>query len=556
MQRDGEALARIGLGDTVLARGDRAAARFAYDAADAVLVKTGFVEFRCIVTARLGRLDLLEDAGDRAAERFRQVIATAAEIQSPACEAQGRGGLADVAAERGDLEQAAADARRGVELTELFLTATAGLDARSFGFPALAPAYQRAVNLHMRLAGSRAPSPEAARALEFNELALARGLLDALAVEQLERRAAIAPTLDAERRRLREDWRARVLEHEVAVRRGDVQRRQVLADEMTGLTMSLRDVESRIDVVDARHASFVRPPPLTAAAIQRLLDANTTLVEYALGDARSFAWVITTDAIRTVTLAPRADIEAIARRLHQALSQTPTRLRPASARPAGDQREMQQDAVRLSELVLRPVTSMIATPRVAIVASGALSLVPFGMLPVVSAASDAGGIEGMEPWLVEREVLNLPSATVRSTLRQLALQRPRAREGIAVFADPIYDGRDPRLTLVTVGHARRVRRHAPPRRAAWSLHACCSRAPRPTRSCATHRHRRWHSPGRGRRVSGLSIAILRATASSTSRRTASSIPCPTCQASFSRWPTSVISHATVSCSCRTCTRCR
>jgi hypothetical protein len=52
---------------------------------------------------------------------------------------------------------------------------------------------------------------------------------------------------------------------------------------------------------------------LTGAEIQRSIDADAVLLQYELGQRRSFVWVVTRDSVRVGELAPSDTIEAAAR---------------------------------------------------------------------------------------------------------------------------------------------------------------------------------------------------------------------------------------------------
>ena len=106
---------------------------------------------------------------------------------------------------------------------------------------------------------------------------------------------------------VRERWRARLVELQIAARtRPDAPETKALIGETSALAVQVRDLEARINAADPRHASFVSPRPLDLDAIQALLDDDTLLLEYALGDARSYLWVVSRRDIRVFTLAPRA----------------------------------------------------------------------------------------------------------------------------------------------------------------------------------------------------------------------------------------------------------
>ena len=66
--------------------------------------------------------------------------------------------------------------------------------------------------------------------------------------------------------------------------------------------------------------------PLAIAAIQELLDDRTLLLEYALGDERSYLWVVTRSSLTSRELPKRADVEGAARLVYDDLRARQRRL--------------------------------------------------------------------------------------------------------------------------------------------------------------------------------------------------------------------------------------
>ena len=429
MQRDQEALARVGLADVQRARGDRNGARERYEAA-AVLLEKGSQDWRCIVQQRLGRMDLEDGRLDQAVQRFETMAEIARRRQTPLCEAEARAGLSDVAARRGNLALADLEANRVVELTEAFRQAAANLESRSLGFGALAPAYERAIEIKMRQADG-GDAEAAARALTLNEMALARGLLDKVVESRLDAHPRVPQELAAERQQVRERWRARLAELEVAMRlRPSAPQTTALVEESRTLAIQVRDLEATIDAADPRRATFLRPRPQGLESVQRLLDDDTVLLEYTLGDARSFLWVVSPHEIRVFPLAPRAEIETLAGRVHDELARSRESATTKSLAPAAI-----DDERRLSRLVVQPAAALLTGKRLVLVLPGALSLVPFAVL------ADADG----SPLIARHELVEIPSATTLAAMRALVTGRSRAAKTAAVFADPIFDSEDPRV---------------------------------------------------------------------------------------------------------------
>lgn len=163
---------------------------------------------------------------------------------------------------------------------------------------------------------------------------------------------------------------------------------------------------------DMRRARRGRPEPLALDAVQRdLLDADSTLLEYAVGDARSHAFVLTRDAARHQTLPGRAEIQELARSALEACAQ-----RDGAA---------DEPLARLAGAILDPLGELPGR-RLLVVADDALLQVPFACLP----------LRGVP--LVERhEIVGLPSASVLPALRREALA-PIDQVSLALFADPVF----------------------------------------------------------------------------------------------------------------------
>ena len=213
--------------------------------------------------------------------------------------------------------------------------------------------------------------------------------------------------------------------------------RLALVEETRLLAVQVRDLEARIDTADARYGSFVRPRALSVPAIQALLDDDTLFLEYALGDARSYLWVVSSHDIRAFTLAPRAAIEAVARRVHESFGRS-----PAAARVPPDAGWMADEAEQraLTRLVLEPAASLLGARRLVVIPTGALSLIPFGALPVPGALTTDG------PALItQHEIVQIPSATILAAMRTVTARRARPSKVAAIFADPVFDPHDSRV---------------------------------------------------------------------------------------------------------------
>src|SRR6185436_4863698 len=153
----------------------------------------------------------------------------------------------------------------------------------------------------------------------------------------------------------------------------------------------------------------------------------TVLLQYSLGERKSWVWVVTAERTVAVELADRATIEATARR---ALARLEAHTPDAAAPPTAELSD-------LAALVLGPVAEQLNRPRVALALDGALQFVPFSVLP--SRAAD--GV--VAPLLAQHEIVEVPSMSALAVSGRAAT-RPKDKT-LAVFADPVLDASDPRF---------------------------------------------------------------------------------------------------------------
>jgi len=203
--------------------------------------------------------------------------------------------------------------------------------------------------------------------------------------------------------------------------------------------VAARAIAGEADDTSGRDAALTRSQPLSLAEIQRqVLDEDTVLLEYALGEKRSFVWAVTRNSLTSHVLPGRAEIDAAARAVHEALTgqklKTPTGTIPASYRRA---------AATLGRMILGPVADELTHQRIVVVTEGALQYLPFGALPIPRAGPS------FDPLITRHEVVHLPSASVLALLRSEASGRVPATNTLAVLADPVFRADDPRVSGTT-----------------------------------------------------------------------------------------------------------
>lgn len=148
--------------------------------------------------------------------------------------------------------------------------------------------------------------------------------------------------------------------------------------------------------------------------IESLLDEETALLEYSLGEERSYLWWITRTGRASFELPGRRDLEPVIRSHHRLISRRQT-----------TRFQIDHSSRKIFRLLLEPVASRLSHRRLVIVAPDLLQYVPF------------------ETLLLDRhEVLRSPSATVLARLKE---PEDRSHRGLALVGNPVFSRFDRRL---------------------------------------------------------------------------------------------------------------
>src|SRR5262249_14444947 len=120
-------------------------------------------------------------------------------------------------------------------------------------------------------------------------------------------------------------------------------------------------------------------PSLTLDQIQaEIAGDDSVLLEYALGDEKSYLWVVRKEQVSSYELPPEQRLNALAQGLRQAATARQPRAEESNSQYVERIRKADRDyrryAAKLSQLLLGPV-SLNAAKRVLIVADGSLQYV-------------------------------------------------------------------------------------------------------------------------------------------------------------------------------------
>jgi CHAT domain-containing protein/Tfp pilus assembly protein PilF len=345
--------------------------------------------------------------------------------------------LARVEQDRGNVRDALKYSDEVISIVESQRTKLASRQLRISYFATQESYYELNVELNMQLSKSGG-AEYIAQAFGVVEKGRARVLLETLAeagVDQFEvnqqsdlQPSSVLVQLLAFRAKLAAKLQART----------NLLNRMPNAIELAAFDKEVDGIAEKIDLLEAqvrsqhpRYATLTKPQPVTLKNAQKQLDENTLLLEYALGEKRSYVWAVTQNSIQGFELAPRAQIEQVAHRVTEALN---AKSQNRQERSQLD-KQFSEASAELSKMVLERVAPLLSNKRLVVVRDGALQFVPFAALPLANS-----------PHIAEHEIVYLPSASVLAVQRQEFANRKPAAHAVAVLANPVFGLDDDRVS--------------------------------------------------------------------------------------------------------------
>jgi CHAT domain-containing protein len=388
-------------------------------AADALLEQG-----RLLLEAR--RIDEAEAPLQQALQHYRALSWTSGEAQ--ALHQLGR-----VAYRRGELDQALKHAAGAIDRTEKLRNLIVNPELRASFLATQRDPYSLYIAIALDLADRASGSVRdswLARALETSERARMRAMLELIEDTASGRLHAGDAALEAQRSTLYATLAGlRARQSRLLERGRDAATLVEVSAALSRVETELQVLESEIRRKDPRQASLTAPATLDARQIQAALDEEVTLLQYELGEERSWLFAVNHDSISAHPLPARSEIEALARRAHRLLQHAnPDR---------GLRAERDSTLASLSSMLVEPARPLRDTLVLAL--DGALHLLPFAALPDLRTSGEN------KPLVAAYDLVNVPSVSVLVAQRELRAARQHPVRTVAVFADPVFTADDSRF---------------------------------------------------------------------------------------------------------------
>jgi len=439
------------LGSLAAAEGDYEKALDLHKQAIEIQHTVGNQRREALAITNLGEVYNLLGQPEKAVEQFSRALSIFRGIGDLGNAAVSIEGIARAEQKRGNLAEARKQIEESLALRETVRSRSGSLQLRASYRATVEQAYEFYIDILMQ-------QKLDAEALQASERGRARSLLEHLSEARIDIRQGVETALlDKESDLMRVLNAKAQREMGLKARKGNRADLATLQREISVLEDEYQQVQAAIRKSSPQYSALTQPQPLDLKGIQRQLDPNTALLEYSLGEQRSYVWVVTPDSLKTYELPKREAIESVVRRVNGSLAarsltaiESPAQRR---ARIAGADAEFEKAASELSRMILAPAAAEFGKKRLVVVADGALQYVPFAALPV----------ESNRPLILDHELVSLPSASAFALQRQILANRPLAPEAVAVIADPVFSTNDVRLggTAVKESVSTRIIEHGP-----------------------------------------------------------------------------------------------
>ncbi|RCJ37422.1 hypothetical protein A6770_40125 [Nostoc minutum NIES-26] len=337
--------------------------------------------------------------------------------------------------DRGNLQAARTQIESTIKIVEDTRSKVTSQELRTSYFATVQKYYEFYIDLLMQLHKQNPSQGYAALALQASERSRARGLVELLTEANVDIKKDVNPKLLTQESRLQ--WQIDAKEKklsELSNQNNTPQQLTTLTAELTNLLDQQEQLKTKIRAQNPEYAALKYPEPITLPQIQQQLDKDTLLLEYSLGEKRSYLWLVTPNSLNSYQLPGREQIEKVAKNLYNNYLKNPgiQGFSPEETAQATDE---------LSKLILAPVADKLGQKRLVVVGDDALQYIPFAAL---TSGKSVGS--KYQPLVVNHEIISLPSASTIAILRKELKGRAKAPKNLAILADPVFSASDERVS--------------------------------------------------------------------------------------------------------------
>lgn len=313
--------------------------------------------------------------------------------------------------------------RRSLEVTENIRRVSTSLDLTTAFSAAVDDRYRSYIDCLMRQHKADPSKNFDVRAFEASESSRGRALAEMLKATGESFAPGVDKSLIESENSIRSSLRVKE-DYKVTLLAGNYKTEDLAAleAEISALEKQHAQIVERIEASFPAFKQITHPQSLNLRQIQEqvIVDDQTLLLEFSLGEHQSYVWAVTRNSLASYELPSATEIGKQAESLYKQLKTPPG---------AGDHSlaETTVAARNLAQTVLAPVAAELKKRRVIVVAHRVLNYVPFQLL--------ANPNDG-EPLIARHEIINAPSASILGGLREPSRTRGSV---LAAFGSPVFE---------------------------------------------------------------------------------------------------------------------
>jgi CHAT domain-containing protein len=392
--------------------------------AQSLAQQSQFPTVEAIVFTTLAEVYIALKQPQKAIQTYRDQLALYQDLSFQPEKSQTLYDLAKLERKEGDLKAALSSISEAIDIVENIRQEIVNPELKTSFFATKQDYYALKIDILMDLHQQDSTQGYNAQAFDTSERSRARTLLELLNESNADIRQGVNPKLLDQENALKDKTTALEKQWSELINKNPTdQQKAFFQQERKNLLAQYQAIQDTIRVKSPKYAALKYPQPLTQAQVQQqTLDPKTALLQYSLGEEKSYLWVITKDGFTSHILPAQKEIEIAARELLNAIQYG-----------KDDTANISQAANQLSQLVLTPAAKL-KQKRLVIVPDGVLSYVPFATLTLNN-----------QPLINQHELVNLPSSSSIALIRQETQNRKPAPKTLAILADPIFSADDQRL---------------------------------------------------------------------------------------------------------------
>lgn len=418
----GEGFALNNLGQLFLQSGDQSQAREFLEQALTLRKRISDKQGEAVTLRNLGKLAFKNSNYSEASKFFSQSNKLSNELGDRRVEAETFYWLAAIEAKSGDASKGVELIERGLGIIEQIRGEIINPQLRAGYFSTVPQYYELYADLLVSRGSKSNDERDIALALQVSERARARTLVELLQEARIDiKKGENEKALDELQETLNAKYRDRTT---LLSGKPTAEQIEKAAAEINSLNAEVERLQVKIRRENPAYADITYGSALSSSEIRELLDDKTVLLEYKLGDTRSFVWLVTRESVRVFPLPSRKEIEATATQYYISVS--------SGNAGKADVERLGKD---LDQILLGSVAPLIRKNRVVIVADGVLQYIPFSAMPSLGS----------------NETVGLPSAGVLAELRRTTIDRQPTTKKVAIFGDPVFEPNDSRLANSKAG---------------------------------------------------------------------------------------------------------